>query len=149
MEFILIFLLKVFRVLILEEYLIFFPCIFLFFYSIFIFKNDRNKSIFFKFLIFLLPLFYIFYSYSILPDYFSALGQDSLIELTDTIFSEAVFFIKNFLILVFDPLIFLRNRFWLILISSFFIALIIFIVSEILTRDNKKYILFFNKIFKF
>ena len=149
MEFILIFLLKVFRVLILEEYLIFFPCIFLFFYSIFFFKNDRNKSIFFKFLIFLLPLFYIFYSYSILPDYFSALGQDSLIELTDTIFSEAVFFIKNFLILVFDPLIFLRNRFWLILISSFFIALIIFIVSEILTRDNKKYILFFNKIFKF
>jgi len=149
MDFILTFLLKVFKVLILEEYLIFFPCIFLFFYSIFLFKNSKNKNIFLKILIFFLPVFYIFYSYSILPDYFSALGQDSLIELTDTVFSETIFFIKNFLILVFDPLIFLRNRFWLILISSFFVALVIFVTSEILVQDKKRYILICNKVYKF
>ena len=90
METILTFILKIFKVLIFEEYLIFFPCIFLFYYSIFLFKHNKNKNIFFKIIIFLLPLFYIFYSYSILPDYFSALGQDSLIELTNTVFSEAI-----------------------------------------------------------
>ena len=88
------FFLKVFTTLFFEEILVFFPLIFLFFYSIFIFRVNKNYNLFLKILIFLLPFLYIFYMYSYHPDYFSSLGQDSLLEAKDPYLGEAIFFLK-------------------------------------------------------
>ena len=113
------FFLKVIKTLLIEEITIFFPLIILFFYSFLIIKYKKDLSLFTKALILLLPIIFIFYSYSYLPDYFSSIGQDSLIEVRSD-YGEAIFFLKNFFKLMFDPEIFKRNRFWLVLVSSLF-----------------------------
>ena len=70
---------KVFRVIFVDEILVFIPLSVIFFYSIFYFIEKKFSS--FTVLILLLPFFYIFYQYSYLPNFFSSIGQDSLTEL--------------------------------------------------------------------
>ena len=147
MENILNFFLKVLFTLFYEEILVFFPLVFLFFYSIFIFKNKKDFNFFIKLLIYFFPLSYIFYVYSYLPDYFSSLGQDSLLEAKDPDLGEAVFFLKNFFISLFDLEILKRNRFWLVLISSLFSSIILYLVFNIFCSRKKILINYYNKFF--
>ena len=149
MENILNFFLKVLFTLFYEEILVFFPLVFLFFYSIFIFKNKKDFNFFIKLLIYFFPLSYIFYVYSYLPDYFSSLGQDSLLEAKDPDLGEAVFFLKNFFISLFDLEILKRNRFWLVLISSLFSSIILYLVFNIFCSRKKILINYYNKFFNY
>ena len=143
------FFLKVFTTLFFEEILVFFPLIFLFFYSIFIFRVNKNYNLFLKILIFLLPFLYIFYMYSYLPDYFSSLGQDSLLEAKDPDLGEAIFFLKNFFISLFDPEIFKRNRFWLVLLSSLIASSITYYALSIFCKKKKIDIIYYSKFFSY
>lgn len=113
---------------------------FLFFYF-FIFFYKQKKVILKIFSLFV-PFFFVYYKFSALPDYFSSLGQDSFFE-TKADFGEAIFFLKSFLIFLFDPIIFEKKRFWLLLISSFVFGYLIF-KFIILFQKNKK-----NTIFQF
>ena len=116
---------KILFTLFIEEYDVFFPLVFLFFYSIFSIINKKNQNIFVQIIILLIPFLYIFYQYSYLSNFFSSLGQDSLIELNAD-FGEAIFYIKTFSNFLFDPEIFKRNRFWLLLICSALSAIIFY-----------------------
>ena len=89
------FLLKVITIIFIEEILVFIPLLILFFYSIYSFLEKKN-FFFYNFLLATLPLFFIFYQYSYLPEFFSSLGQDSLAEINAD-FGEALFYIKTFL----------------------------------------------------
>lgn len=113
---------------------------FLFFYF-FIFFYKQKKVILKIFSLFV-PFFFVYYKFSALPDYFSSLGQDLFFE-TKADFGEAIFFLKSFLIFLFDPIIFEKKRFWLLLISSFIFGYLIF-KFIILFQKNKK-----NTIFQF
>ena len=61
MENFLDFFVKVVIVLLIEEALIFFPLIFLFFFSIFTYVYKKDLNLFIKLLVYLFPIFYIFY----------------------------------------------------------------------------------------
>ena len=111
------FIVKVINTLLIQEVFVFIPLIFLFYYSIFFFVYKKNFLQ--GLLILFLPLFFIFYQYSYLPNFFSSLGQDSLLELNSDL-GETIFYIKTFFSFLLDPEIFNRNRFWLVLISFFF-----------------------------
>ena len=143
------FFLKVVTTLLIEEALVFFPLIFLFFFSIFTFKHKKNLNLFLKGLIYFFPIIYIFYVYSYLPDYFSSLGQDSLLEAKYPDFGEVVFFLKSFFMSLFDPEIFKRNRFWLVLLSSIISSLSLFIIFQIYYNKNKLLITYYNKFFNY
>ena len=117
------FLLKVITTIFFEEILVYIPLVLLFFYSIYSFAEKKN--LFYNSLIITFPLLFIFYQYSFLPEFFSSIGQDSLSELNAD-FGEAIFYIKTFLTFLFDPEIFKRNRFWLLLISSLISAINIY-----------------------
>ena len=149
MENLLNFLIKVITVLVIEEALIFFPLIFLFFFSIFTYVHKKNLKLIFKLLIYFLPISYIFYVYSFLPNYFSSLGQDSLHETSFPNFGEAIFFLKNFFTSLLDPEIFKRRRFWLVLLSSLTSSVILYVLFKILYNKNKSLINYYNKIFNY
>ena len=149
MESIFNFFLKILHTLLVEEILVFFPLIFLFFYSIFTFKFKKDLNFFLKILIYFFPISYIFYVYSYLPDYFSSLGQDSLLEAKYPDFGEVVFFFKSFFNSLFDPEIFKRNRFWLVLVSSLVSSLILYVIFQIFYNKNKLLINYYNKFFNY
>ena len=86
---------KVFFTLIIEEYDVFFPLIFFFFYLIFSLLIKKERNILTQIIILLILFFYIFYQYSYLSNFFSSIGQDSLIELNAD-FGEAIFYLKTF-----------------------------------------------------
>ena len=90
------FILKVFFTLFVEEILVFLPLVFLFFYSIFSFRQKKNINILQNLLIASLPFLFIYYQYSYISNYFASIGQDSLVE-TDADFGEALFYIKTFI----------------------------------------------------
>ncbi len=115
---------KIFITIIFEEFLVFIPLIILFFYAIY--SVNEKKNYISNFIILLLPFFFIFYQYSYLPDFFSSIGQDSLSEI-DADVGEALFYLKTFFSFLLDPEIFKRKRFWLLLISSFSSAVIIYL----------------------
>ena len=106
-------------------------------------KNYLNN-----FIISLLPLFFIFYQYSYLSEFFSSIGQDSLSEINADV-GEAIFYLKTFLSFLLDPEIFKRKRFWLLLLSSFSSALIIYLFLQYYLKKNNKNILILNKYFNF
>ena len=136
---------KIYKIIIYEEFLVFFCSTLLFLYSIFVSQYSKNKNFFKKINFFFLPLFIIFFSYSFLPDFFSTIGQDSLLELKNPDFGEIIFYIKTFLISLFDPEIFKRKRFWLILFSSFSSALIFFLILKKLIKLKKLKVDFINR----
>lgn len=141
---------KVFFTLIIEEYDVFFPLIFFFFYLIFSLLIKKERNILTQIIILLIPFFYIFYQYSYLSNFFSSIGQDSLIELNAD-FGEAIFYLKTFLKFLLDPEIFKRNRFWLVLICSMLSGVLFyFLLFTFFKRKNihlSKLNKFFNGIF--
>tara|TARA_B110000285_G_scaffold230715_1_gene297840 strand:+ start:501 stop:2993 length:2493 start_codon:yes stop_codon:yes gene_type:complete len=131
-----------------EELTVFVPTTLLFFYFFF-YINHVQKNYYYKTLFFLIPIINIFYNYSYLTDYFSALGQDSFLEV-DSNFGEAFFYLKNLFIFLFDFEIFSRNRFWLLLVSTFFSGIGLFFVFKLLKKKIKNinsqfYLIFFNR----
>ena len=117
---------KIFKILFIEEIFVFIPLILLFFY--FFYSIYYKKKIIYNSCFFLFPAFFLFYSYSYLPNFFSSIGQDSILELKAD-FGETSFYLKTFFLFLFDPEIFKRNRFWLLLFSSLLSALAILIVT--------------------
>ena len=141
------FLLKVITIIFIEEILVFIPLLILFFYSIYSFLEKKN-FFFYNFLLATLPLFFIFYQYSYLPEFFSSLGQDSLAEINAD-FGEALFYIKTFLTFLFDTEIFKRKRFWLLLASSLLSSIIIYYFIKNYLRKKSINILTLDKYFNF
>ena len=135
---------KIFITIIFEEFLVFIPLIILFFYAIY--SVNEKKNYISNFIILLLPFFFIFYQYSYLPDFFSSIGQDSLSEI-DADVGEALFYLKTFFSFLLDPEIFKRKRFWLLLISSFSSAVIIYLFLKYYFKKINKNILILNKYF--
>lgn len=140
------FLLKVIITIFFEEILVYIPLVLLFFYSIYSFAEKKN--LFYNSLIITFPLLFIFYQYSFLPEFFSSIGQDSLSELNAD-FGEAIFYIKTFLTFLFDPEIFKRNRFWLLLISSLISAINIYYLIKYYLKKKNINILTLDKYFNF
>ncbi len=138
------FLIKVIITIFIEEILVFIPLVILFFYSIHSFIERNNFA--YSCALVVLPLFYIFYHYSYLPNFFSAIGQDSLAEINAD-FGEAIFYLKTFFSFLLDPEIFKRNRFWLLLISSFSSSVILYFLLKYYLK--KKIILNLNKYFNY
>ena len=135
------FLHKVLVTIFVEEIFVFIPLVAIFFYLIFNLL-EKKFSTFTLFLLFL-PLFFIFYQYSYLSNFFASLGQDSLSEINAD-FGEAIFYIKTFISFLLDPEIFKRNRFWLIFISSFLSGVSIYLLTKYYFKI-KKDILILNK----
>jgi glucan phosphoethanolaminetransferase (alkaline phosphatase superfamily) len=137
---------KVFFTLIIEEYDVFFPLIFFFCYFIFslLIKKERNTLT--QIIILLIPFFYIFYQYSYLSNFFSSIGQDSLVELNAD-FGEAIFYIKTFLKFLLDPEIFRRNRFWLVLICSMLSGILFYFFLFIFFKRKNIHLSKLNKFF--
>ena len=140
------FIIKVFKTLLIEEILVFAPLILLFFY--FFYSIHYKKKIILNFCLFLFPIFFLFYSYSYLPNFFSSIGQDSILELKAD-FGEILFYLKTFFLFLFDPEIFKRNRFWLLLLSSFFSALVILIVTIYICRIKNFNLFKLDKFFNY
>ena len=136
------FLHKVLVTIFVEEIFVFIPLVAIFFYLIFNLL-EKKFSTFTLFLLFL-PLFFIFYQYSYLSNFFASLGQDSLSEINAD-FGEAIFYIKTFISFLLDPEIFKRNRFWLIFISSFLSGVSIYLLTKYYFKIKKKDILILNK----
>ena len=139
------FLYKVFLTIFIDEILVFVPLSVIFFYTIF--YTIEKKFSYLTVLVLFLPFFFIFYQYSYLPDFFSSIGQDSLIELNADI-GEAIFYLKTFFSFLLDPEIFKRNRFWLLLISSLCTGITIYLLLVLYCKKNNKNILDFNKYLK-
>ena len=135
---------KILITIFLEEFLVFLPLTILFFYAIY--SVSEKKNYLNNFIISLLPLFFIFYQYSYLSEFFSSIGQDSLSEINADV-GEAIFYLKTFLSFLLDPEIFNRKRFWLLLLSSFSSALIIYLFLQYYLKKNNKNILILNKYF--
>ena len=133
------FIIKIYKILFVQDLAVFLIATALFYYSIFFSFNKKSKFIYFKFSIFILPLCFIFYKYSIVSNYFSFLGQDSIIEASNPDLGEALYFIKGFLTSLFDLNIFSRNRFWLIFISSLFSALTLYLLTQKIFQNKKIY----------
>ena len=91
---------KVFKILFIEEIFVFIPLILLFFY--FFYSVYYRKKIILNFCLFLFPALFLFYSYSYLPNFFSSIGQDSILELKAD-FGETLFYLKTFFLFLFDP----------------------------------------------
>ena len=136
---------KIISILFFEELNVFVPTSILFLYFFFYFTL-KKKNYFLKTFFFLIPIINIFYNYSFIPDYIAALGQDSFLEI-DSDYAEAIFYIKTLFTFLFDIEIFKRPRFWLILITSFFSGLILFLIFKILNKKIKK--VNFNSIFNY
>ena len=129
------FLQKVLITIFVDEILVFIPLLFIFFYSVYnLLEKKFSLSTFF---ILLLPFFFIFYQYSYLPNFFASIGQDSIIELNAD-FGEAFFYIKTFFSFLFDTEIFRRNRFWLLLVSSFCTGVLIYLLIKFYCKVKKK-----------
>ena len=127
---------KIISILFFEELNVFVPTSILFLYFFFYFTL-KKKTYFLKTFFFLIPIINVFYNYSFIPDYIAALGQDSFLEI-DSDYAEAIFYIKTLFTFLFDIEIFKRPRFWLILITSFFSGLILFLIFKILSKKIKK-----------
>ena len=89
---------KAIQIIFLEEYLVFIPLVFFFYYFYFSIFFRKRRSLILQFLILLLPISYIFYHYSYLQNFFSALGQDSILELNADL--GELFLFKTFLFFV-------------------------------------------------
>ena len=137
---------KILFTLFIEEYDVFFPLAFFFFYFIFSILVKKNRNVLTQIVILLIPFFYIFYQYSYLSNFFSSLGQDSLIEL-DADFGEAIFYVKTFLNFLLDPEIFKRNRFWLVLICSAISGLIFYFLLFTYFKAKNIHLSKLNSIF--
>ena len=136
---------KVLITIFIEEIFVFIPLSLIFFY---VFYNLIEKTFSIKScLVLFLPLFFIFYHYSYLPNFFSSLGQDSLIEL-DADLGESLFYIKTFFSFLFDVEIFKRNRFWLILFSSLLTGASLYFIIKYYCKIFNKNILYLNNFFK-
>ena len=107
-------------------------------------KKERN--ILTQIIILLIPFFYIFYQYSYLSNFFSSIGQDSLIELNAD-FGEAIFYLKTFLKFLLDPEIFKRNRFWLVLICSMLSGVLFYFLLFIFFKRKNLHLSKLNKFF--
>lgn len=140
------FIYKIFLTIFVEELLVFTSLVLLFFYSIYSFieKNNFLKSCF----IALLPLFFLFYHYSYLPEFFASIGQDSLSELNADL-GEAIFYTNTFFSFLLDPEIFRRRRFWLIFLSSFASAMTIYLFIKYFFKTRKIDILILSRYFNF
>ena len=136
---------KIINTLFLEELGVFIPTSILFLYFFFYIQFQKKKFIL-KIIFFLIPVINIFYNYSFIPDYISALGQDSFLEI-DSDLAEAIFYIKTLFTFLFDIEIFRRPRFWFILIFSFFSGLTLFLIIKILSEKIKK--VNFKLLFKY
>jgi len=137
---------KIFFTIFVDELLVFIPLVLLFFYSIYSYLEKKNH--FKNFLISLLPLFFLFYHYSYLPEFFSSIGQDSISELNADL-GEAFFYIKTFFSFLLDPEIFKRNRFWLIFGSSLTSAITIYLILKYYFKIKNLDILILNRYFNF
>lgn len=122
---------KVVYTLLFEERLVFFLNSVLFFLF---FLNNKSKF-YFRFFYILIPFVIIFFNYSPLPEFFNSLGQDSLFEINSN-FNEAIFYLKTLFYYFFDFEIFLRNRFWLLLISSFLCGLFLYLLINFFFKKN-------------
>ena len=142
------FIIKVFYTLFFEEIFVFFPLILLFFYSIFSIFNRKDRSLASNLLIIFLPFTYLFYHYSYLSNFFASIGQDSLLEI-DADIGEAIFYIKTFFSFLFDPEIFKRNRFWLLLLSSLFSSIIFYFFIIYFCKIKNLNVLKLNKYFNY
>ena len=153
MEIYLQFIIKVITTLLYEEVLVFATSTCFFLYVIFIYKFKKEYSFLFKLFILIIPVIFIFYQYSFLPEYFRSIGRDSLIEVKNPEFAEVIFYIKTFLTSIFDFEILKRNRFWLVLFSAFTLSVAIFFIINYLLKNKKLDILktgkFFNLFFVF
>lgn len=138
------FIIKILETLFIEEVLVFIPLIFLFYYSFY--SIYFKKKIIFNFFLFLFPITFLFYSYSYLPNFFSSLGQDSILELKSDL-GETLFYLKTFFLFLFDPEIFKRNRFWLLLLSSSLSAFILLIITIFIFEIKKLDLMKLNKVF--
>ena len=129
------FLHKVLITIFIEEIFVFIPLVVIFFYLIFNLLEKKFST--FTFFLLFLPLFFIFYQYSYLPNFFASLGQDSLSEINAD-FGEATFYVKTFISFLLDPEIFRRNRFWLIFFSSFLSGVSIYVFTKYYFKKKKK-----------
>ena len=127
---------KVIYTLLVEERIVFLLSTTLFFLF---FLNNKSKFYFRLFYI-IFAFIIIFNNYSPLPEFFNSLGQDSLFEINSD-FNEAFFYLKTLFYYFFDTEIFLRNRFWLLLISSFFSGLLLYLSIIFFLKKN-----YINKI---
>jgi len=127
---------KIISVLFFEEFGVIVPTSIFFLYFFFNIKF-KKQSYFLNTVLFSIPIINIFYNYSFIPEYISALGQDSFLEI-DADFAEAIFYIKTLLVFLFDFEIFKRPRFWFILIVSFTSGLTLFFIIKILSEKIKK-----------
>ena len=127
---------KIISVLFFEEFGVVVPTSILFLYFFFNLKF-KKQNYFLNTVLFLIPILNIFYNYSFIPEYISALGQDSFLEI-DADFAEAIFYIKTLFIFLFDFEIFKRPRFWFILIVSFSSGLTLFFIIKKLSEKIKK-----------
>lgn len=127
------FIFKALHTLLIEEFIVFFSSVFFFTYFLLISLEKRN--FFYKYILLFIPILFIFISYSALPDYISSLGQDSIFEVNAD-FKEAFFYVKTLFIYLFDPEIFYRNRFWLVLISSLVSSLFIIYLLNLLKKTK-------------
>ena len=139
---------KAIQIIFLEESLVFIPLVFLFYYLYFSVFFRKRRSLILQFLILLLPISYIFYHYSYLQNFFSALGQDSILELNADL-GETIFYLKTFFYFLFDPEIFMRKRFWLILGSSSIFSLFIFFVTFYLFKKKNLNLMNINTFFNY
>ena len=121
------FLHKVLVTIFVEEIFVFIPLVAIFFYLIF-YLLEKKFSTFTLFLLFL-PLFFIFYQYSYLSNFFASL-VNSLSKKSDA----GNIFILNFISFLLDPEIFKRNRFWLIFISSFLSGFLFIYLQSIILK---------------
>ena len=137
---------KVFKILFIEEIFVFIPLILLFFY--FFYSVYYRKKFILNFCLFLFPALFLFYSYSYLPNFFSSIGQDSILELKAD-FGETLFYLKTFFLFLFDPEIFKRNRFWLLLLSSLLSALTILIITIYICKIRNYNLWKLNKVFNY
>ena len=78
-----------------EEVLVFATSTCFFLYVIFIYKFKKEYSFLFKLFILIIPVIFIFYQYSFLPEYFRSIGRDSLIEVKNPEFAEVILNSKN------------------------------------------------------
>ena len=122
---------KVVYTLLVEERIIFFLNSALFFLF---FLNNKSKF-YLKFFYVILAFVIIFFNYSPLPEFFKSLGQDSLFEINSD-FNESIFYLKTLFYYFFDFEIFLRNRFWLLLISSFICGLFLYLLINFFLKKN-------------
>ena len=118
--------------------------LFFYFFSFFKLKKIIFKNIFY----FFIPIFYLFYNYSMLPEFFSSLGQDTFFELKADL-GESIFYLKTLIMFLFDLSIFEKKRFWLVLLSSISSGYILYLIIFYFINKFKFSFQTTNKILKF